>query len=89
MVHLSVDIGTSSTRILDANAERNYTILINDSDTVIYIGLGHVALLNYGLRLEANGGRHEFTGDHIWRGYIDGIHGAAGTKKLIGVAFGL
>ncbi len=47
--------GTASTVILVANADAEYRLFQNDSNAVIYLGLGAAAVLNSGLRLNVPG----------------------------------
>ena len=51
-----VSVGTDSTSVLSANTKRTTAILVNDSDTTIYIAKGTTAVVNEGIRLNANGG---------------------------------
>ena len=74
-------IGTASTRILQANGKRTYALLVNDSDTVIYLGKGRPAVLNVGVRLNAAGGAYEISLVNPYYGAIYGIAGAI-TKNL-------
>lgn len=53
---VSVATGTTSILVARANQARMKMILINDSDTTIYITRGDFARLNAGIRLNANGG---------------------------------
>jgi hypothetical protein len=77
-----VDVGTNSTEILAANADRKYAAIVNDSDTDIYLGVGEAAVLNKGIRLNANGGSYEITWMNLYKGAIYGIHGGSGTKRV-------
>src|SRR3990172_2510330 len=52
----SVSVGTSSTAVLSANSSRRFAVIVNDSDTAIYLKLGTGAALNSGIRLNASGG---------------------------------
>ncbi len=52
----SVTIGSTSTSVMAANASRIEMILTNDSDEVIYISFSGTAVMNKGIRLNANGG---------------------------------
>ena len=55
-------IGSSSTKIVDANLKRMILRLINDSDEAIYIKTtGDAAVINEGVKLAATG----TTGDRI------------------------
>lgn len=77
-----VDVGTTSTLILAANPYRKYAAIINDSDTVIYLGIGTAAVLNAGIRLNPNGGTYEINWTNHHGLAIYGIHGGTGTKRV-------
>lgn len=76
------DIGTTSTPVLAANADRCYAVLTNDSDTVIYLALGEDAVANSGPRLNAAGGSYEILKGNLFKGAINAIHGGTGAKRL-------
>ncbi len=77
-----VDVGTSSTAVRPANPSRRYLALVNDSDTVIYVRLGTAAVLNEGIRLNAEGGWYEMLeGQNLYTGAVNAIASAA-TKRL-------
>ena len=73
-----VSIGSSSTEIVDALSTREELVIINDSDETIYLGLGGLAVVNRGIRLNANGG--SFSTDS-WTGAVNGIC-ASGSKNV-------
>ncbi len=66
-------VGSSTTAILVANASRTHAIVVNDSDEVIYLGLGVAAVLNRGIRLNAAGGWYEITLTNLFKGAINAI----------------
>jgi len=59
VVHSFIDVPNVSTKVIGYNQSRRYLLIINDSDTVIYIAHSVPAQLNQGIRIEANGGRYE------------------------------
>lgn len=71
-------MGVASANILGANPRRKYAIIVNDSDTTIYISLGATAASNSGIRLNASGGSYEITTLNPYTGVISGIAGVAG-----------
>ncbi len=76
--------GTGSLVAVVANRFRKGIIIINDSDTIIYLTKGSTASLNRGIRLNANGGSYIDGPDalgYIWRGQYACITSAA-TKNL-------
>jgi hypothetical protein len=82
--HVVASVGVVSTQILAANVNRKYALIINDSDTVIYLKIGEAAVLNQGIRLNPNGGAYEMSsviGDLV-TGAINGISSAANKTVL-------
>lgn len=75
-----VTVGSSSTTALAANENRNFAVFVNDSDETIYLGLG-TAVLNSGIRLNANGGAYEINLTNMYTGIVMGIC-ASGSKNL-------
>lgn len=60
-----VSVGSTSTAIVASNNARIQVVLVNDSDETIYLGYAEAAVLNEGIRLNANGGsiiEERFTG---------------------------
>ena len=78
----SVNVATTTTEILAANSRRLYALIVNDSDTDIYLSLSEAAVANKGLRLNAYGGAYEINYTNPFRGQINGIHGGAGNKVV-------
>ena len=59
--HTTSVIGSSTTLALAVNTARKSALIINDSDETIYIKIGVNAVLNEGIRLNANGGAYEMS----------------------------
>ena len=78
----AVNVTTNSTTILALNADRLYACIVNDSDTVVYLGIGAAAVLNQGIRLNAYGGSYEINWTNLYTGAIYGIHGGTGNKVV-------
>jgi hypothetical protein len=78
----SGNVTTSSQIVLPHNRLRSGAIFVNDSDTVIYLGLGYEAAVNKGIRLNPAGGSYEIGAWNLFRGDIHGIHGGSGNKVL-------
>ena len=83
--HTAVNVTTSSAAVLAANANRLHALLVNDSDTAIYLKLGATAVANQGIRLNASGGSYEMSEleGNLYVGAINGIHGGTGNKVLV------
>jgi hypothetical protein len=80
----AVAVGIATTEILPANVNRKYAIIINDSDTIIYLGTGEAAVLNQGIRINPNGGSYEMStaNGNLTLGAINGISSVAGKNVL-------
>lgn len=76
-----VSIGSSSTSVLSANSNRKFAIFINDSNEIIYLNLSDTAVMNEGVRLNANGGSIELTKPFLYTGAVTAIC-ASGSKNL-------
>lgn len=85
MTHTHPNVTTTSSTALAANANRKTALLVNDSDTVIYLKLGATAVANQGIRLNASGGSYEMSAalGNLYLGAINAIHGSTGTKVLL------
>jgi len=81
-VNFSVTVGSTSTLIRAAEAGRKLLVLVNDSDVVLFLSLGSAAVMNQGIRLNANGGNIVLE-NPIFTGNVYGIC-AAGGKNLVG-----
>lgn len=79
-------VGATTTVVLAENGARTYLLLVNDSDTVIYLGIGAAAVLNKGPRLNANGGAFEMirdVGGNFSPQAVNAIASAAGKNLTI------
>jgi hypothetical protein len=76
-------IGATTTEVVAANEARKYLILVNDSNEAIYLSLGSAAVMNKGIRLNANGGSLEIAGEHPFRGAINGICTSGGKNACV------
>jgi len=77
----SVTVGNSSTTVLAANANRKGAVFVNDSDETIYLARGSTAVMNQGIRLNANGGSFEINATNLYTGVVSAIC-ASGGKNL-------
>ena len=73
----AVNCGVASAIVRRANRNRIGLTITNDSDTVIYLAYGDVAVLNSGIRLNAAGGAKEINFTNLYRGTISAITTAA------------
>jgi hypothetical protein len=60
-VPTEVSVGVASGVALAANVNRKYARFQNDSANTIYLKIGAAAVLNQGIRLNANGGSYEMS----------------------------
>ncbi len=78
-------VATTSTAVAAANASRKGLVVVNDSDTVVYLAVNTAALLNKGIRLNAQGGAVQFGGPGglpLTTEAVNGIHGGTGTRTV-------
>lgn len=78
----SVNVGETSTKVLDANGKRVYARITNDSDEPIYLALGATAEVGKGIRINATGGYYEISYINPFLGEINGIHDGTGNKRV-------
>lgn len=77
-----VSVGSSSTTVLAANVRRRYAIFVNDSNEEMYLSTSGTAVINTGVRINANGGHYEMLkGQNLVTGIITAIC-SSGTKNL-------
>ena len=85
--HTKVDVVAGSVLLLAANANRKYALIVNDSVTDMYISLGTAAVPYRGIRINANGGSYEMSGQqgNLYRGaiYCDHTAGGAVTRRVL------
>ena len=84
-VHTAVDVATTTTPVVATSTTRTWLLLVNDSDTDIYVKFGDPAVANEGIRLNAEGGSLEISHEtgFIDRRAINAIHAGTGTKRLL------
>lgn len=74
-------VGSSSTTVLAANAQRYTATFVNDSDETIYLRLGLTAVASEGIRLNAAGGSYDIDAGNLYTGIVTAIC-ASGSKVL-------
>ena len=83
---VGVNVTTSDAEVLAARRRRNMVVLVNDSDTDIYLATdGETAVLNRGVRINSGGGSAQYGGPGglpLTTGAINAIHGGTGNKVL-------
>lgn len=80
-----------NTVVLTENENRVYALFINDSDTTVYLNLGAAAAVNEGIRLNANGGSYEMSGQagNLYTGAVNANHGGGAVDKVLLVTEGV
>lgn len=78
----SVNVAAASTLVLADNPQRKYALIINTSNTDVWLRLGSAAALNQGIFVARNGFAYEISANNLWTGEIYGIHGGSGLKLL-------
>ena len=76
----AVTVGSTSTAVLAANADRRYAELFNDSDQTIYLSLGGDAALHSGPAIPA-GSSYVIAAGNLYQGAVTAIC-ADGGKVL-------
>ena len=71
--HTAPTVGIVSTLVATANLDRSYLLIVNDSANTVYLAYGVAAVMNAGIRVNANGGAYEIGGASNWRGAVWGI----------------
>ncbi|MHB9134742.1 MAG: hypothetical protein ACYDBB_27040 [Armatimonadota bacterium] len=82
----AVEVGATSTSVAAANADRKYLLLVNDSDTDIYVNLtGGAAALHAGVLLKPGGGFYEMTlgSGNVSTTAVRAIHEGVGAKVVL------
>ena len=88
MAHSAVGVN-GDTLVRAANTNRRYLLIVNDSDTVIYLNLTGAGVVNQGIRLNASGGTFELTpASGMHTGAIRANHGGGAVNKLLLVTEG-
>lgn len=59
--HSVVDVGNTSILVVAPNPFRRHLLIINDSDETIYLSHSVEAQMNFGMRVERNGGWVDFS----------------------------
>ena len=77
----AVPIQDESTEVRPANPARADMELVNDSNQPIYLARGNDAVMNEGIRLNANGGSYHIGPDNLFLGAINAI--ATGGDKIL------
>ena len=85
LTHTAATIGATTGVALAANANRKYALLVNDSDSVIYIKFHAAAVASEGIRINANGGSYEMSAQNgnLDVRAINAISTAAGKVLLV------
>lgn len=89
ITHTTAAVGVAPGAALAANPARKYALLVNDSDSVIYLKIGAAAVANAGIRLNASGGSYEMSAAYgnLDTRAINAI--STGTGKVLLVAEGV
>ena len=76
-----VPVEVASTLVVAANPARADLELVNDSNQPIFVARGNTAVLNQGIRLNANGGSYSMNNRNLFLGAIYAI-AQGGAKNL-------
>jgi hypothetical protein len=78
-----VDVTSAGQTALAANPNRICAVLVNDSDTDIYIKLGAGPAVGTGIKLNAYGGSFAITAANLYTGIVTAICASATAKGLL------
>ena len=78
----TVNVGVATTQIIAANTARRHLIIVNDSDTTIFLGVGAAAVLHSGIRINAAGGAFTMDRQNLSTVAVNGIHEGVGNKAV-------
>ena len=83
--HVAEDVATTTTQIIASNPQRVWCLIQNNSDVPIWIKFGADAVVNEGIRLNAEGGHIEISEEtgFMDEREVDAIHNDTGTKRLL------
>ena len=83
--HTAVTATVASGEVLAANKHREYVLLVNDGAVDVYIKIGAAAVVNEGIRLNANGGSYEMSRafGNLFVGAINAIVGSSTAVVLV------
>lgn len=77
-------IGASVERLVEANPNRRYCLIVNNSVNVLYLGLGNSSVsASVGIRVVSSGGWYEINSTNLWKGEIYALGSAAGTTTSV------
>lgn len=79
----SKNINSTSTSILSTNATRFFASFVNDSNETIYLSLGASAVMNQGIRLNADGGSFEINETNLYIGPVSAICSSGGKRLTV------
>jgi len=82
-----VNVTSDGQTALAANADRICAVLVNDSDTDVYIKLGDTPAVGTGIKLNAYGGSFAITAANLYTGIVTAICASAEAKALLVTEF--
>ncbi len=83
-VHTEGSATDTTSAALAANDSRMYAMFQNDGDVTVYLRLGADAILNEGIRINANGGSYEIS-DRLGNLFLGAVNciAASGTNVVL------
>lgn len=79
----TVMVTTSDTLLLVANASRKDALIINNSNSDVFISRGLTAVINRGILLRANGGFYEINLLNLYKGKISAIATSGAVSLMV------
>ena len=77
-----ISVAAASTLVLADNPHRKYALIINTSNTDVWLRLGSTAVVGQGIFVARGGFAYEIDIKNLFTGVINAIHGGAGLKVL-------
>lgn len=77
----SITVATTATLILASNLERRGSILVNNSNQTVYLGMDAAVTTSNGLPLAASSTMQNSGPNEVWKGAIYGV--VAGTTANV------
>lgn len=75
--------GPESILLIATSTAFEYALVINDSDTIVYMDFKSDPQLNEGIRLNANGGSYEIKAENLFQSLLRATSSASGKNILV------
>lgn len=85
MAHTTVAVATASVVALTTNTSRKYALIVNPSDTDLFISFTALSKTDSGIFVSAEGGNYEMSSNagNLYTGAITAIHDGTAIKTVL------